>query len=277
MSNILVQPQQLRQKAEILRAHAQKIDQALLTIDQTLMSLKGDFFLGLRADAVQTRYAPQKEALLQAKNMVLQFSDELNTIAERFSAADVEQTGDFGLPAEICEETPESLKKRWKDIQEDVEEKVRKYAELQAEYDRLEIAIGEGGMEELLGLWIEITPYIRDDVFSDIISLLDNPEEFAIKKILELLVEAAVDVGVQAAGVVAKLLKLVGYSAVNVAPYSIDVIKNSLEMWVINSDMEDLYNEIQQLHGKQEELANQIIGGVAPPIPSIVPTPSPLL
>ncbi len=88
MPPILVQPQQLRQKAELLRAHAQKIDQALLTIDRTLTSLKGNDFLGMRADAVQTRYAPQKEALLQAKQSVVRFSDELEQVATRFSSAD---------------------------------------------------------------------------------------------------------------------------------------------------------------------------------------------
>ena len=96
MPNILVQPQQLRQKAELLRAHAQKIDQALLTIDQTLMSLKGDKFLGMRANAVQTRYAPQKEALLQAKNMVLRFAEELNLAASKFSNADCNATSSGG-------------------------------------------------------------------------------------------------------------------------------------------------------------------------------------
>jgi len=88
MSNILVQPQQLRQTAEQLRSHAQKIDQALHAIDNDIRSLKGHHFLGHRADQVQAHYAPKRDALLQAKQLVLRFAEELDQAASVFEQAD---------------------------------------------------------------------------------------------------------------------------------------------------------------------------------------------
>ena len=88
MPNILVQPQQLRQIAEQLRSHAQKIDQALHAIDNDIRSLKGHHFLGHRADQVQAHYAPKRDALLQAKQLVLRFAEELDQAASVFEPAD---------------------------------------------------------------------------------------------------------------------------------------------------------------------------------------------
>lgn len=88
MTQILVQPQQLRQTAEQLRTHAQKIDQALRAIDADIRSLKGHHFLGHRADAVQAHYAPKREALLQAKQLVIHFTEELDQAASVFEQAD---------------------------------------------------------------------------------------------------------------------------------------------------------------------------------------------
>ena len=94
MPNILVQPQQLRQTAEQLRSHAQKIDQALHAIDNDIRSLKGHHFLGRRADTVQAHYAPKRDALLNANELVLRFSEELKTAASTFEHADQIQTAD---------------------------------------------------------------------------------------------------------------------------------------------------------------------------------------
>lgn len=88
MTQILVQPPQLRQTAEQLRAHAQKIDQALRAIDNDIRSLKSHHFLGNRADAVQSHYAPKREALLASKELVLRFAEELNLVANTFEKAD---------------------------------------------------------------------------------------------------------------------------------------------------------------------------------------------
>ncbi|MBL8092503.1 MAG: hypothetical protein JNJ43_19370, partial [Anaerolineales bacterium] len=62
MPQILIRPQELRQASEQLQATAKKIDVALKAIDQEILSLKGDKFLGNRANAVQAHYAPKREA-----------------------------------------------------------------------------------------------------------------------------------------------------------------------------------------------------------------------
>lgn len=88
MTKILVQPPQLRKTAEELLAHAQKIDQALKEIDADIRSLRGHRFIGHRADAVQAHYAPKRDALLNAKQMVINFAEELTTAASVFEKAD---------------------------------------------------------------------------------------------------------------------------------------------------------------------------------------------
>lgn len=88
MSEIKIYPQELRQTSDQLRVTAKKIDAALQAIDQDILSLKGDTFLGNRANAVQAHYAPKREALLKAKNTVEHFSEDLISIADRFERAD---------------------------------------------------------------------------------------------------------------------------------------------------------------------------------------------
>lgn len=88
MIDILVQPLELRQISERLRISAQKIGTALQAIDNDILSLKGDKFLGNRANAVQVHYAPKREALLNAKDMVLHFADDLQSVANVFEQAD---------------------------------------------------------------------------------------------------------------------------------------------------------------------------------------------
>lgn len=88
MSQILIRPQELRQASEQLQATAKKIDAALKAIDQEILSLKGDKFLGNRANAVQAHYAPKREALLKAKNMIAHFAEDMRSAATRFEQAD---------------------------------------------------------------------------------------------------------------------------------------------------------------------------------------------
>ena len=88
MTQILVRPTELRQAAEQLHARAQRLSQAMQNIDQAILSVKGDRFLGHRADAVQAHYAPKRSALLKAKDIVLQFSQELEQAATVFERAD---------------------------------------------------------------------------------------------------------------------------------------------------------------------------------------------
>lgn len=88
MVDILVRPPELRQISEQLKSSAKKIGTALQVIDNDILSLKGDQFLGNRANSVQAHYAPKREALLKAKEMVARFAEDLKTAANVFEKAD---------------------------------------------------------------------------------------------------------------------------------------------------------------------------------------------
>ena len=88
MVDILIRPAELRQISEQLKSGAKKIDTALQAIDNDILSLKGDQFLGNRANAVQAHYAPKREALLKAKEIVVHFAKDLQYAAVRFEQAD---------------------------------------------------------------------------------------------------------------------------------------------------------------------------------------------
>jgi hypothetical protein len=74
MVDILVRPVELRQIAEQLRASSKKVGTALQAIDNDILALKGDKFLGNRANSVQAHYAPKREALLKAREIVSNFA-----------------------------------------------------------------------------------------------------------------------------------------------------------------------------------------------------------
>jgi hypothetical protein len=59
MVDILVRPTELRQASGQLQTSAKRLTGAMQSIDKAILSLKGDHFLGNRADTVQARYAPQ--------------------------------------------------------------------------------------------------------------------------------------------------------------------------------------------------------------------------
>ncbi len=88
MTDILVRPAELRQISEQLKSSAKKIGTALQAIDSDILSLKRDKFLGNRANAVQSHYAPKREALLKAKEIVAHFAEDLQTAASNFERAD---------------------------------------------------------------------------------------------------------------------------------------------------------------------------------------------
>jgi len=88
MIDILVRPPELRQISEQLRSSAKKINTALQAIDMDILSLKSDKFLGNRANDVQAHYAPKRDALLKAKEIVLHFADDLQNAANVFEQAD---------------------------------------------------------------------------------------------------------------------------------------------------------------------------------------------
>ena len=84
MVDILVRPPELRQISEQLKSSAKKIGTALQAIDNDIASLKGDKFLGQRADSLQAHYAPKREALLKAREIVAHFAEDLQMAAAVF-------------------------------------------------------------------------------------------------------------------------------------------------------------------------------------------------
>jgi len=88
MVDILVRPVELRQIAGQLRASSKKVGTALQAIDNDILALKGDRFLGNRANSVQSHYAPKREALLKAREIVAKFAGDLDTAASTFEQAD---------------------------------------------------------------------------------------------------------------------------------------------------------------------------------------------
>lgn len=88
MVDILLRPPELRQTAEQLRTHARNIARAIQEIDSTMEVLRGQRFLGLRADALQSHYKTRRDSLVGAKDLVLAFSQELDTISNVFERAD---------------------------------------------------------------------------------------------------------------------------------------------------------------------------------------------
>lgn len=88
MTAILVKPAELKQTAQQLRASAKKISAAMQNIDKVMASLKGTKFLGNRADLLQSHYAPKREALQRAKDIVAAFAADLDQAATSFEQAD---------------------------------------------------------------------------------------------------------------------------------------------------------------------------------------------
>lgn len=88
MVDIVVRPVELRQTASQIRGSAKKIGQALLSIDSDIQSLKGDIFLGNRANAVQSHYQAKRDALQKAADLVTLFAKDLEAAATVFEKAD---------------------------------------------------------------------------------------------------------------------------------------------------------------------------------------------
>jgi len=121
MNTILVHPTELHQISEQLYSSAKKIGVALQAIDNDILSLKGDKFLGNRANAFQANYAPKRDALLKAKEIVSHFAEDLQTAARRFEQAD-KNKDDISLPLPMPIPTPTpsqvtpSLPSNWNEI-----------------------------------------------------------------------------------------------------------------------------------------------------------------
>jgi hypothetical protein len=86
-------------------------------IDRDILSLKGDRFLGHRADAVQAHYAPKREALLRSKDIILHFVTDLEQVAGKFEQADrqsrpVSGSDGTGISGSIPMPTPAAPKNK---------------------------------------------------------------------------------------------------------------------------------------------------------------------
>jgi len=88
MSNILVRPHDLRQISDHLLSGSQKVGVALQAVDNNILSLIGEKFLGNRAESVHTHYVSKQKALLEAKEIVAHFAKDLQEVAARFEQAD---------------------------------------------------------------------------------------------------------------------------------------------------------------------------------------------
>lgn len=119
MVDILVRPAELRQISEQLKSSAKKINVALQAIDNDILSLKGDKFLGNRASAVQGHYAPKREALLKARELVTYLAEDLLATSTRFEQAD-KNKDDIPIPVPVPIPTPSqvspSLPSNWNEI-----------------------------------------------------------------------------------------------------------------------------------------------------------------
>jgi uncharacterized protein YukE len=105
MTTILVRPTELRQASQSLCGQAQKIAQAMETIDAQMRALKNQKFLGNRANVLQVRYEPKRDALLRTRELIVRFANDLEQAASRFEQADKGAGGggnqpDAGKPPE---------------------------------------------------------------------------------------------------------------------------------------------------------------------------------
>ncbi len=88
MSQILIQPHDIRSVARQLNDKANLIYHALKEVDQQVGELHDVTFDGKLADSVRLRYARQRDYLLNLSNIVRQFSDNLDRAADTLQKAD---------------------------------------------------------------------------------------------------------------------------------------------------------------------------------------------
>jgi len=174
MSNILVRPPELRQASEQLKASAKKIGIALQAIDNDIRTLKGEKFLGNRASAVQAHYAPKREALLKAQNIVAHFAEDLQAVAGRFEQAD--KNGGSPPPMPVIPSKPPIIKppsknkmpdlkdiilnqwdKRWANLKMNnaTSHTLRNYGCLMTVVSMIARANGVDATPEMVDTWIE--------------------------------------------------------------------------------------------------------------------------
>ncbi|HQN44641.1 MAG TPA: WXG100 family type VII secretion target, partial [Anaerolineaceae bacterium] len=114
MAQILVTPEEMRNKAAALRDSASHIQSALDDTNSSILQLTISLFAGVRADALRQRYCAQSETLQRIKQTVVQFAESLEQAASVFEKADREAT-------EITlrrQQLDEEMGKRFQSLQE---------------------------------------------------------------------------------------------------------------------------------------------------------------
>lgn len=92
MAEIQVRPDDLIANAEQLRAHAQRIQQAVDIVDYQILTRMGQpVFSGNRPDMLRGRYLEMQEMLLSFQKLVTNFAGKLDEAASDFRSADTSQ------------------------------------------------------------------------------------------------------------------------------------------------------------------------------------------
>jgi len=90
MTTILIQPPQLRTTAQTLRQGAKTISNALTNVETLMADLNSYSFAGNRASAVRSRFSQIQSQLINASTSVTKFAQELETSADVFEKADLQ-------------------------------------------------------------------------------------------------------------------------------------------------------------------------------------------
>jgi WXG100 family type VII secretion target len=88
MSDILVTPPQLRQKADHVRESGKNIQKSVDEVDRIIQSLGPFRFEGLSADTIRRRYRAVRPLVYKFRPLLVAFAGKLDEIAGRFKAAD---------------------------------------------------------------------------------------------------------------------------------------------------------------------------------------------
>jgi WXG100 family type VII secretion target len=95
MTQIIVRPDQLNAIAQSIRAHARRIQNAVMLIDSEMRRLGQDSFSGANADAIRAHYHNLRDRLMNFEPILNKFAGQLEDAAEMFRRADADhQTGD---------------------------------------------------------------------------------------------------------------------------------------------------------------------------------------
>ena len=121
MAQILVTPEELRNKAAALRNSASHIQNALDETNGKILQLSVSLFAGARADVLRQRYLVQSENMRKIRQAVVHFAQLLEEAAAAFEKADRQAT---------------ELNLRRQQLDQQMEERLRKLQEAHLSPDR---------------------------------------------------------------------------------------------------------------------------------------------